>query len=127
MTDNYLNIINEISNYVNIREDLNPYKLHADISSNYYSMARDTYKKIINNNLILGIIGYSSNLMRIHYLYKGEDNTLYIVHSAYGNINDAFYLTQSIVSCWFDGFENEMSELKLTDKVNNYLNNLVEE
>lgn len=120
-----LEMMNQISNYVNTRNDLNPFKLHADISSNYYNLAREAYKKIMNEST-LEIFGYSSNSMRVHYLYKCEDNTLYVIHKAYGELNDAFYLTEGNVSYWFDGFENEMPEFKLSDKARNFLHSLEE-
>ena len=119
-----LEMMKQISNYVNTRNDLNPFKLHADISSDYCYLARSAYKKIINNESTLQIFGYSSNSMRVHYLYKCEDDTLYVIHKAYGELNDAFYLTEGTVSYWFDGFENEMPEFKLSDKARNFLNSL---
>lgn len=124
--ENNLEMMNQISNYVNTRNDLNPFKVHAHISSNYYNLAREAYKKIMNNESTLEIFGYSSNSMRVHYLYKGEDNTLYVIHKAYGELNDAFYLTEGNVSYWFDGFENEMPEFKLSDKARNFLHSLEE-
>lgn len=124
--ENDLELINEISNFVNTRNDLNPFKLHAEISSQYINVARNAYKDIMNNDFRLKIFGYSSNAMRTHYLYKGEDNTLYVVHKAYGELNDAFYLTEGNLSHWFDGFENEMPEFKLSDKVRNFLHSLEE-
>ncbi len=124
MMESNLEMINEINNYVNTRNDLNPFKLHAEISSNYFNLAREAYKKIMNNESTLEIFGYSSNSMRVHYLYKCENDTLYVIHKAYGEFNDAFYLTQGYLSHWFDGFENEMPEFKISEKVRNFLNSL---
>lgn len=120
-----LEVINEISNFVNCRNDLNPFKIHASISSNYYNLARDAYKRIMNEST-LEIFGYSSSSMRTHYLYKGDDNTLYVIHKEYGIFNDAFYLTEGDLSDWFDGFENEMPEFKLSEKAITYLHSLEE-
>ena len=125
MQDNY-DFINTISNFVNRRLDLNPYRIHADISSNFLYLARDAYKKVMQNESRLEVFGYTSNSMRTHYLYKGEDDTLYVVHKAYGELNDAFYLTKGELSNWFYGYENEMPEFKTSEKAEEYLRSLEE-
>lgn len=117
MTD-YLEITNFINDYDIFK--MNPYRLHAEISSNYYGMACQAIKNVINNKEKSGILGYSSGGMRCHLLFRADNNELFVVHNAYGSINDAFYFTKNIMEIYFED-DNSMPEWEESEDVKNIL------
>ena len=94
----------EIENYVNRIEKKNKFSMMiiAQLSSHYFSYAKKNILKFFNNQEKFTTIGYSSNSMRSHHLYKSIDNTYYEIHYSYGKYSTCVYLTQNMISIYFE-------------------------
>ena len=100
-----------IGNFVNTRErySLDPYRLHADISTHKYAFAQEQILEFFNDPSMESIIyGTSSGDRRAHMLYRSDNGVIYQVHYAYGTYSDAFYLTKDFLRCIFEGNENNI-------------------
>jgi hypothetical protein len=103
--------VQTIGNFVNTRERyaLDPYGLHAEMSSHKYAFAQQQILEFFNDSSMESIIiGSSSGDMRSHMLYRSDNGVIYQVHFAYGQYSDAFYLTEEFLKYVFEGNENNI-------------------
>lgn len=98
-------------------EELSPHIMHAQISSHYYDQARQGILSVLRDGVRYGTLGFSSGSMRHHMIYRANNGNIFVIHNAYGNINDAYYFTPEMLNDFFEGSENEMPEFKLSDDV----------
>jgi len=96
--------------------DKNPYGLHAQLSGHKAFHAREAMIDFFENNLRLVWIGNSSNDMRAHYLYRGEDGNLYNVHDSYGKMT-AHYFTKNDLDWAFQENPEGKPDWKLSEEV----------
>ena len=100
-----------INDFVKTRNgmSLDPYGLHADISTHKYEYAQKQIIKFFNDTSMDSIIiGNSSGDMRSHMLYRSNNGVIYQVHYAYGEYRDAFYLTKGFLNYIFEGNEKNI-------------------
>jgi hypothetical protein len=105
------------------RERMLPGRIRPQLSTQHYECAREAIKKVINDGEESAILGFTSGGLCSHILVRTESGELYIVHNAYGNLNDAYYLTPYYVKDIFEGFENEMPIWKPSERIQTILNN----
>ena len=102
--NNESNKYQEIEKYINSinKEYKIGMMIMAQLSSNYYSYAKKNILNFFKNKEKFTILGYSSNNMRSHHLYKANDGTYYEIHYSYGKYSTCVYLIQSMISMYFD-------------------------
>lgn len=98
-------------------EELSPHIMHAQISSHYYDQARQGILSVLRDGECYGSLGFSSGGMRHHMIYRANNGNIFVIHNAYGNINDAYYFTPELLKDYFEESENEMPDFKLSDDV----------
>lgn len=96
--------------------DKNPYRLHAQLSTNKAYHAREAIIDFFENNLRMIWLGNSSSDMRGHYLYRGKDGNLYNVHNAYGRTS-IFYYTEGDLNWAFEDNQEGKPNWTLPDDV----------
>ena len=112
-----------IGNFVNTRErySLDPYRLHADISTHKYAFAQEQILDFFNDPSMESIIyGTSSGDRRAHMLYRSDNGLIYQVHYAYGTYSDAFYLTKDFLRCIFEGNENNIPSFEDPEQLSEF-------
>ena len=112
-----------IGNFVNTREQysLDPYMLHADISTHKYAFAQQQILKFFNDPSMESIVfGSSSGDMRSHMLYRSDNGVIYQVHYAYGRYSDAFYLTEEFLKYVFEGNENNIPTFENPEQLSEF-------
>jgi hypothetical protein len=76
--------------------------IKALLSNHYYFRAKERIKQFFNNNENITVIGSSSGERRTHILYKSIDGTYYEIHNNCGKFTTCLYLTQSMISGYFE-------------------------
>jgi len=71
-----------------------------------------------------GSLGYSSGGMRHHILYRAYSGIVYVIHNAYGEYNDAYYFTQTMLNEFFEGYEHERPYLPMSQSFKEKLRDL---
>jgi len=121
----------EIEKYINSinKEDKYNMMIIAQLSSNYYDFAKKKILDFFNNEKKLTTIGYSSNNMRSHHLYKSKDDTYYEIHHSYGRYSTCIYLTPCRISMYFDEGEEVPTfnqPLEVEKQINDFYENIKE-
>ena len=103
---------NRLDNLINTKSknELSPFGLHASLSAHKYSEARRRIKYFFEDpNERYAFFGSSSSDARSHNLFRCTNGKIYVVHSAYGDL-DIFYLSKGELRQYFDEEPDEMPD-----------------
>lgn len=121
-----LGLNNAIEQFLKERhpDDLSPFGIHASISSQYYQQARVGTLRVLRDGNRMGSLGYSSGGMRHHILYRAYSGIVYVIHNAYGEYNDAYYFTNTMLNEFFEGYEHYRPYLPMSESFKKKLRDL---
>jgi len=117
--------MNTIENFVNTF-DINrmmPGRMHAELSTHYFAMAREAILKVLVEGEQEAVLGYSTGGRRMHTLYRSSNGTIYVVHMYQGEYNDAYYFHPGIMGMYFMDHENEIPQWELSDDLKKMISN----
>ena len=103
---------NRLDNLINTKSknELSPFGLHASLSGHKYPEARRRIKDFFEDpNERYTFFGSSSSDARSHNLFRCTNGKIYVVHSAYGDL-DIFYLSKGELRQYFDEEPDEMPD-----------------
>lgn len=103
---------NRLDNLINTKSknELSPFGLHASLSAHKYPDARRRIKNFFQDtNDRYAYFGSSSGDARSHNLFRCTNGKIYVVHSAYGDL-DIFYLSKGELIHYFDEEPDEMPD-----------------
>ena len=103
---------NRLDNLINTKSknELSPFGLHASLSGHKYPEARRRIKYFFEDpNERYAFFGSSSSDARSHNLFRCTNGKIYVVHSAYGDL-DIFYLSKGELRQYFDEEPDEMPD-----------------
>ena len=117
---------NRLDNLINTKSknELSPFGLHASLSSHKFPEARRRIKYFFEDpNERYAFFGSSSSDARSHNLVRCTNGKIYVVHSAYGDL-DIFYLSQGELRQYFEEEPDEMPDFDDPQDVLDLLNEI---
>ena len=103
-----------------------PGGIHAQLSTHYFTMAKDAVISVLVNGEKSAVMGYTSGGRRSFELYRANDGDVYVIINWQGDYDDAYHFLPGMEGMYFEGYESEIPQWEPSDKVKKIINDYVE-